>query len=226
MEFPLSGLTGAGGHGNLCVFDLMPSSTKTLLQSIMEPDMLDPLSFVYGQGRWTRPWTWRAEAVLCPTFADLPDDFSDLDTDLGGWLERVSVGTTRDEQFSWIPMQRATVVYDSSLYESPDVDALVLRHKLDGGAFTWALPGGGSVDAYTPAGEVLQRTGEHMLVKWRDLDSGAPPLYQWAAYRLDVDGLAIKWGSFALSAAAAVQPIFGPSEPCDDSVVLCYEHGD
>jgi hypothetical protein len=70
-----------------------------------------------------------------------------------------------------------------------------------------------------------------MLVKWSDLDSGAspptaPPLYQWAAYRLDVDGLAIKWGSFALTAGAAVQPILGPSEPCDDGVVLCYEHGD
>jgi hypothetical protein len=70
-----------------------------------------------------------------------------------------------------------------------------------------------------------------MLVKWSDLDFGAPPptappLYQWAAYRLDVDGLAIKWGSFALTAGAAVQPILGPSEPCDDGVVLCYEHGD
>jgi hypothetical protein len=38
------------------------------------------------------------------------------------------------------------------------------------------------------------------------------------------DGLTVKWGNFASSQGGALPPTLLPTDPCDDTTVLCYDH--
>ena len=156
--------------------------------------------------------------------AEIPRGFGALYSQLGAWFERESSGTTQDEIFAFAPIAKETAVYDPLLYDPSDPDAFVRRQRAFGAPdFVWMMPGGGSVSPIRPAGELLELTADIMLIKWRETGFGAP-VYQRAAFRLDEDGLAIKWGVFGATAPAAIAPTLEPAEPCDDLTVICYDH--
>ncbi|MCJ7753036.1 MAG: hypothetical protein MUP13_00585, partial [Thermoanaerobaculales bacterium] len=92
--------------------------------------------------------------------------------------------------------------------------------------FSWTMPDASEVDTFYPAGELLQRTSSSLLVLWRDIGWVGGNVYQAAAYRLDENGLTVKWGPFAATSAAALAaaPTLGPAEPCDETTVICYNH--
>jgi hypothetical protein len=48
--------------------------------------------------------------------------------------------------------------------------------------------------------------------------------YQRATYLLDELGLKVAWGAFAETPGAANQPTLTGAEPCDDLLILCYDH--
>ncbi len=141
----------------------------------------------------------------------------------GGWSERSEPGATVDELFSFVPIDKSAAVYDPANYDSVAVSHLVIRN-LQPGPYSWMMPDGTTADVFLAVGEVLERSADAMLVKWRDFNATNPVVYQRLAYRLDTSGLTIEWGNFASTSGAAVLPTLLPADPCDDASVLCYDH--
>ena len=150
------------------------------------------------------------------------DDFSSIHGRLGGWLERPSPRTTPDETFSIVAIQKGSALYDPALYDSAAVTHLVTRQKKNA-PFQWQMPDGSWVAPFSPAGEVLEEGPDSLLIKWSDVWSGGA-VYQRAAYRLDGQGLTVRWGDFAADRFAAVAPVLSPGTSCNDADVLCYDH--
>ncbi len=149
-----------------------------------------------------------------------------VDTPLGGWYERTDAGTVSDELVSFAPIAMETGLYNPSSYQ-PGTDTLILRQRdYNVGPFSWAMPDSSVLEAWYPAGELVERTPSSLLVLWRDLGWSGGDVYQAAAYRLDEDGLTIEWGPFTTtpSAAQASAPTLDPGEPCDETAVICYNH--
>ncbi len=223
MEFTNNAVVDSSEF-NVCTYRLFDSAKEHTLQAAMDVDMLNPNSQRYATGFQYAPWMWRAEGRACMNPAEIPRGFGSLYSQLGAWFERASDGTTQDEIFAFAPIAKDTAVYDPLLYDPIDPDAFVRRQRAFGAPdFVWDMPGGGSVSPIRPGGELLDLTPEVMLIKWRDTGFGAP-VYQRAAYRLDEDGLTIKWGIFGANAPDATAPTLGPAELCDDLTVICYDH--
>jgi hypothetical protein len=223
MEFTNNSVVDSAEF-NVCTYRLLASAKEDALQAAMDIDMLDPDSQRYASGFTYPLWLWRAEGRACMNPAEIPRGFGALYSQLGAWFERPSGGTTQDEIFAYAPIAKDTAVYDPLLYDPMDPDAFVRRQRALGAPdFVWMMPGGGDVSPVRPAGELLELTADVMLIKWREIGfSGS--VYQRAAYRLDEDGLTIKWGVFGATAPDAIAPILGLAEPCDDLTVICYDH--
>jgi len=216
------------GEGNdlsadFCVYRFLDGSRRGELQTVMDSDMLDLDSLRYRDRHFTERWQWTAQGSLCQAESLLPRDFSDLYTNLGGWFERPESATIADELFSFVPIDKMAAAYDPSNYDSGAVDHLAIR-GLWPPPYSWLMPDGTTANAFLPVGEVIERSSDELLIQWRDLNATNPVVYQRAAYRLDNDGLTLKWGNFAASAGAAVSPILLVTDPCDDTTVLCYDH--
>lgn len=209
--------------GDFCIYRFLTTSRQDELQSVMDKDMLDSASLRYRNRDFTDRWRWTAQGGLCQAESLLPRDFSSLYTRLGGWFERPEAGATADELFSFVPIDKTAAAYDPENYDSASISHLIIR-DLTPPPFAWTMPDATVANVFLPAGEVIELTGNTMLIKWRDLNPTNAEAFQRAAYRLDENGLIIKWGSFASSAPAALQPVLAVSEPCDDTTVLCYDH--
>ncbi len=223
LEFQVPHSLGGDLGADFCPFRFYTSARRAELQATMDADMLDPASQRYRESEFHERWHWTSQGGLCQAENPLPLDFSDLYTRFGGWTERIEAGTTRDELFAFVPIDRTAAVYDPANYDSPDVTHLVLRNRQPG-LFSWTMPDATVAIVYLPVGEVLERSDEAMLVQWRDLNASNPAVFQRLAYRLDASGLTIEWGNVASTAAGALPPTLLPGEPCDDTVVLCYDH--
>jgi hypothetical protein len=223
MEFTNNAVVDSSEF-NVCTYRLFASAKEDALQAAMNTDMLNPDSQRYASGFTYPLWLWRAEGRACMNPAEMPRGFGALYSRLGAWFERESTGTTQDEIFAYAPIAKDTAVYDPLLYDPLDPDTFVRRQRAFGAPdFVWMMPGGGSVSPIRPAGELLELTADVMLIKWREIGFGNP-VYQRAAYRLDEDGITIKWGVFGATAPDATAPTLGPTEPCDDLTVTCYDH--
>jgi hypothetical protein len=224
MEFRFEGPVGDASD-SVCEFAHMRPARRAALQTVLAADVANPRSRRYTAPSNPQRWVWAAETALCLAYSRSPRGFDSLHTALGGWFERPSSGTTADELFSIFPIARTGSAYDPALYSSPAVTHLVLRRRRnDAGPFTWTLPGGVVVHPFYPNGEVLGETSTSLLLVWRDIVTVGDAWYQRAAYRLDAQGLSVKWGALAASPAAAVLPTLDPAEACDDATVLCYDH--
>lgn len=231
IEFFVTVENGAEQSAATCAYALLPRAKRQAMAAVLTADMLNPASLRYEENDFKRPWKYRAEAALCnggDYFYRDASDFSSLHGQLGGWYERAEPGTTPDEQFSIIPIQKGAAAYDPSLYDvkrgtTEPVDYLVGRDRA-GGPYRWTIPGLGVRDVWYPAGEVLDLTHAEMTIKWREL-TGPPgiSLYQRAAFELDpASGLKVKWGPLSPSLAGAIAPVLAPGEACNDTTVLCY----
>lgn len=89
--------------------------------------------------------------------------------------------------------------------------------------YIWTMPDASVVTPLLPAGEVISETADSLLVKWREIWTGGAA-YQRAAFRLDSQGLKVKWGDFSATAGGAVPPPLGAAEACNDANVICYDH--
>ena len=225
IEFQAPFHLGGGGDlgGDFCVYRFFSGPRRDELQAVMDADMLDPDSQRYRDRTFYERWQWTAQGGLCQAENPLPEDFSDLYTRLGGWTERVAPDTTVDELFSFVPIDRSAAVYDPANYDSAAVSHLVIRNRQPG-PYSWLMPDGSTAIVFLAVGEVLDRSADAMLLKWRDLSATNPVVYQRVAYRLDATGLTIKWGNFASVPGAALPPTLLPGDPCDDTTVLCYDH--
>ena len=224
MEFNVSAVV-EGRLINVCVFGLMDGTRRDAYETVMEADMADPASQRY-RIRFERPeWPWRAEAALCNSEWQGDTDFSSLFTSLGGWYERDDAGTVSDELVAFAPISMDTAPYEPASYET-GTETLILRQRAYPQFFSWTMPDASEIEAFYPAGELLQRTSSSLLVLWRDIGWVGGNVYQAAAYRLDENGLTVKWGPFAATSAAALAaaPTLGPAEPCDETTVICYNH--
>ncbi len=226
MEFNVSAVV-EGRLINACVFGLMDDIRRDPYGVVMEADMADPDSQRFRPRFEQLQWAWRAEAALCNAQWQGDTDFSSLFTNLGGWYERTDAGTVSDELVAFAPIATETGQYDPSSYE-PGTDTLILRQRADYQPFSWTMPDTSVIETSEPAGELLQRTSSSLLILWRDIGWAGGGVYQAAAYRLDQDGLTIKWGPFATTSAAALAaaPTLGPAEPCAETTVLCYDHNE
>jgi hypothetical protein len=225
IEFQVPFSLGEGGNlgSDYCVYRFFSAGRRIELQAVMDADMLDPDSQRYRDRLFYDRWQWAAQGGLCQAENLLPRDFSDLYTRFGGWFERSEPGTTVDELFSFVPIDRSSAVYDSANYDSAAVAHLVIRN-LQPGPYSWMMPDGTTAEVYLAVGEVLERNADAMLIKWRDFNASNPVVYQRLAHRLDNDGLTIEWGNFAATTGAALQPTLLPGDPCEDTTVLCYDH--
>jgi len=206
-----------------CVFRFFSGSRRSELQAVMDADMLDLNSQRYRDRLFYERWHWTAQGGLCQAENPLPRDFSDLYTSLGGWPERIEPGTTVDELFSFVPIDKSATVYDPANYDSATVSHLVIRN-LQPGPYSWMMPDSTTAEVFVAVGEVIERSADAMLIKWRDFNVTNPVVYQRLAYRLDTNGLTIEWGNFASTPGAALPPTLLPGDPCDDTTVLCYDH--
>ncbi len=225
IEFSVPLNLGGGQElaSDFCIFRFQTANRRNELQAVMDTDMLDPTSLRYRDRSYTNRWQWSAEGGLCQTESALPRDFSDLYTRLGGWFERPEAGTTADELFSFVPIDKEAAAYNPSNYDSVDVSHLVIRHA-SSGPFSWLMPDTTLANPYFPVGEVIAQSDDELSIKWRDLNASNAVAYQRVAYRLDSAGLTLKWGNFAATPGTAVSPILLISDPCDDSTVLCHDH--
>ncbi len=227
MEFNVSAIV-RGGLVNACVFGLVNSGRSNAYRVVMEADMVDPSSQKYRPRFELRDWTWQAECALCNSPWHSGYDFSSLFTNLGGWFERNDVGTVSDEIVAFAPIAVETGLYNPSAYQ-PGTDTLIIRQRAySTGPYLWTMPDSSVLEAYYPAGELMERTPSSLLIFWRDIGWSGGDVYQAAAYRLDEEGLTIEWGPFATSpgAAQAAAPTLDPTEPCTESTVICYNHNE
>ncbi len=218
-QLPIPGNLGA----DFCIYRFLAATRRAELQATMDFDMLDPGSQRYRDGPFWRRWQWSAQGGLCQAESLLPRDYSSLYTRLGGWYERSEPGTTVDELFSFIPIDRVAAAYDAASYDSPAVDHLAIRF-LWPGPYSWSMPDGTTATVFQATGEVLARDAGAMLVKWRELNATNPFVYQRVAYLLDGAGLKAKWGNLAATPGGALQPTLLPGDPCNDADTLCYDH--
>lgn len=226
MEWIMGGYTSGGDIADPCFYDFISPADRTAHQAILDADMTDPDAYAY-EWEGLRPWQYRAEAELCAIHSEFPVDFGALTTRRGGWFERETPGVSRDEILAYIPIRKDVAAYDPLLYHSPDAVALIHRKRTEGALFSWTMPDLTIAEPYWPSGEILTDDGAAWLIKWRTtgLANGDDMVvFQRAAYRLDATGLTVKWGPFANSEAAAVQPVLSPAEACDGSAVVCYDH--
>lgn len=226
MEFFYFGPVGTDSSDR-CFYDTLARSKHRDLQAMLVADMADPLSQLFRNPLFqSAKWRWTAESRLCMAASRLPRDFSDLYTDLGGWFETETPAIAHDEIVAFAPMARDTAAYDPARYDSPAVNMLVTRRHAFFAPFRWLLPGDTvPLVVSPPHGEILDRTPDTLLVKWRDLGRGGPFVYQRATYLLDSAGLKINWsGNFASTAAAAIAPAPAAGVSCDGISVICYDH--
>ncbi len=223
FQAPFGLSDGPDLSADFCIYRFLSGSRRDELQAVMDTDMLDPDSLRYRDRAFTTRWQWTAQGGLCQAESLLPRDFSDLYTNLGGWFERPEPGTTADELFSFVPIDKGAGAYDSSNYASSAVNHLVIRNIWPP-PYSWLMPDATTAMPFFPTGEVIERTSDELLIKWRDLNVTNPVVYQRAAHRLDANGLTIKWGNFATSPGGAVSPMLLITDPCDDTIVLCYDH--
>jgi hypothetical protein len=227
MEFFVGAPVG-NGNAQVCPFAVMGGERADAIQQVMDTDMADPRSQRYGGVRRINFWQWSAEGRACMAYSPLPQDFTALYTNLGGWFEVDGPSTTSDEMVGFAPIAREAAMYNPGRYHSPAVDMLVVRERSTG-PFVWQMPDGALVSAWEAAGEVLDRSGGVLLVKfrglpWTDGSAFPVPVYQRSSYILGADGLKIRWGAFARNAASAAAPALAPSTPCNDTDVICYDH--
>ncbi len=212
----------------VCYFELMAPAERTALQGIIDADMANPNSQRYRPVQNER-WRWAAEGRLCMAYSDLPRDFSGLYTALGGWFEVDGPLTSSDEIVSFCPIATDTQSYDPQLYDPANCGYLLLRQRTYGLFHTWLMPDHKRLEVLYPAAEILELGEKHLLLKWRDLGykggrSDEVSVYQRASYKLDTNGLKIKWGNLSESITGAIQPVLMPGEPCNDTSVICYNH--
>ena len=227
MEFFYFGPVGSES-ADRCFYAALARSKQRDLQTMLVGDMADPMSQLFRAPLFqSAKWRWTAESRLCMAPSRVPRDFSDLYTDLGGWFETDSPTIASDEIVAFAPVAKDTLAYDPARYDSPAVSMLVTRRHASGGVFHWVLPGSALQQVVSPPhGEILERTPDTLLVKWRDLQApGGTSFYQRATYALDATGLKINWsGTLVASAAAAVAPGSAGGVPCDGTLVVCYDH--
>jgi hypothetical protein len=226
MEFTVPHTLAHGGEqfgGDFCVFRFVGPARRAALQAVLDADLADPASLRWRDFPSQPRWTFAAEGGLCQSESILPRDFSALHTNLGGWYERDEAGTTANELWSFVPIDRDAAAYDPASYDSAAVAHLVVR-ATDPPPFVWTMPDATIANAFLPAGELLELGAAAMLVKWRNLNASNPAVYQRAAWQLAADGLKIEWGNFSATPGGALLPMLLPGEPCDDSAVLCYDH--
>lgn len=196
--------------GESCFYDYLPFSLETTLQDAMTRDMLDPDSQRYRCPTCSR-WRWRAEGRLCMAPSILPRDFSDLYTNLGGWFEKDDGPIVSNEIVAFAPIAKDVRTYTPSFYPR-GVDMLILRQPAYHGC-----------SVCLPVGEIIERTANSLLIRWRE-GGMLVPAYQRAAYLLDSGGLKIWWGNFAATAEGALLPALSADTPCDGVAVVCYDH--
>ena len=212
--------------GEGCFYDYLPFELRTTLQDAMIMDMLDPVSQRYRCPSCPR-WKWQAEGRLCMAPSSTPRDFSDLYTNLGGWFEKDSGPILSNEIVAFAPIARDVRTYTRSFYP-PGVSMLILRQPDGHGCFSWDLPSASGTGTElrrvcSATGEILERSANALLIRWREGGLLAPA-YQRAAYVLDSGGLKISWGSFSATAAGAFLPALSADTPCDGVTVVCYDH--
>jgi hypothetical protein len=210
-----------GTSDKVCLYAHLPGSVRSSLQGVLNADMADPASQRFDQS--PRRWEWSAEGRLCLAYWALPQDFSGLFTNLGGWFKVDRPGSSPDQLVGFAPIATDTASYDASLYE-PATRVLVTRLQAFGAPFTWNLPGLGPTSVFYPSGEILEATSGGLLIKWRTTGLADIEAYQRAAYLLDRSGLKIAWGPFASSAAGATLPAVTAATACDETSVICYDH--
>jgi hypothetical protein len=225
MEFMFYAQFGRA-TGGACYYDNLPFGLQTTLQDAMTADMLDPVSQRFRCPSCPR-WKWLAEGRLCMASSIFPSDFSDLYTHLGGWFERDDAGIASNEIVAFAPIAKDVRTYNPAFY-SPGVNMLVLRQPEGRGCVSWLVPNAAGTGmelrpVCSAAGEVLERTADALLIKWRDGGLLAP-VYQRAAYVLDSRGLKIAWGNFAAAASGAVLPVLFAATACDGVTIVCYDH--
>jgi hypothetical protein len=227
MEFFVAAPVG-NDSAQVCPFAVMAGERAEAIQHVMDADMADARSQRYGGVRRISLWQWSAEGRACMAYSPLPRDFTALYTNLGGWFELDGPSTTSDEMVGFAPIARDAAIYNPGRYHSAAVDMLVVRER-NSGPFTWQMPDGALVSTWEATGEVLDRSGGVLLVKfrglpWTDGSTTLKPVYQRARYILDADGLKVRWGAFARDATGAAAPALAPSTPCNDADVICYDH--
>ncbi|MEZ5312675.1 MAG: hypothetical protein R2862_02980 [Thermoanaerobaculia bacterium] len=223
IEYQVRFSLGNDMGADFCTFRFFTPDRQAELQAVADADMLDPDSQRYRDRIFYERWHWTAQGSLCQAENPFPRDFSDLYTRLGGWIERLDPGLVSDELFGFIPIDRASAVYDPANYDSPAVTHLVLRNHQPT-PYSWTMPDATTAIVFVAVGEVLERDADSMLIKWRDLNATNPVVYQRVSYRLDSVGLTAEWGNFASTPGGAVLPTLLPGDPCDETTVLCYDH--
>jgi hypothetical protein len=218
MEFAL---IGPAFVDRVCVYAHLPQPVQASLQSVLDAEMADPLAQRFVPT--PRVWEWSAEGRLCMAYSLQPQDFSELYTNLGGWFEADKPGSPPDEMVGFAPIATDVASYDASRYE-PTTRMLVARRRAYGAPFTWTLPGTGPTQVFYPGGEIVDRTGGSLLIKWRTTGLADIVAYQRAAFLLGRNGLKIAWGPFASTAEGAALPALSAGTPCDDEDVICYDH--
>ncbi|MBW2257543.1 MAG: hypothetical protein JRI25_23505 [Deltaproteobacteria bacterium] len=197
----------------------LPDDQQDQLAEIQVTEALDPDAFRYT-GEYAPEWLWRAEIVLWTTDLVPWEDFSSIHANLGGWWETDGAGCTAvgphcDTLFAIFRLQRDSVVYDATLYDSASVAWLVHRAYADD---TWAF--GEVLDPAEP-----DPVAGTLLVKWRPYDGDIE--YQGIAYRVISAErlLKIRWGSPAASREAATVPAMpDETDPCDGDALTCHNH--
>jgi hypothetical protein len=226
MEFAMIGPVMGFESSNVCIYEFMPRAVHSRLQQALDDEMANPDSLRFERIQSQR-WIWSAEGRACNAYSPLPDDFSSLDTRLGGWYE--TGGAVSDELVSFVTMARDTASFDRTLYDPANIGQLIRRMHAFAGPWNWSMPDGSTARPAFPAGELLERTDSSFLVKWRDIGyrdaSGAQrPAYQWASYLLGPMGLKVSWGPFLDAPHLGTPPVLTAAMPCNGNNVVCYDH--
>jgi hypothetical protein len=223
MEFAMFGPVWPPRQADVCIYEFMPRHKHVTLQQILDAEIANPESLRFERVR-PQIWLWAAEQRACNAYSTLPDDFSSLDTRLGGWFEQAAPSS--DEIVSFVRIARDTRSYNPALYDPRNIGQLVRRMHAFAAPFSWVMPDGTTARPFMPAGEVLDRTASTLLIKWRDLvyPRTGGVAYQWASYRLRDTGLIVRWGPFLDAPAAGGPPVLTDSTPCNGLEVVCYDH--
>jgi hypothetical protein len=214
------------GRGEtFCFFDLVDPAIKAAAQASLTAAMLDPSNPRYGAAQRSK-WQWRAEGRTCLARSTFPMDSSALTTNLGGWWKRPPPAGDGDELLAFAPFAKDVPAYDPALYTTPQIDTLLVRQR-SSAAPPFVVPSpAGPWQVPRLEGEILDPTPTTLLVRWRDVQTnpGSFDVYQRAAFALRPDGLAMRWGPFATSAATATAPALSDADACGAPGVDCYGH--
>ena len=226
MQFALRE-TFPGTIERVCIYDHLAPPVKEALQSTFDADAADPGSQIFAS--FPMRWQWAAETKLCRAYSPLPEDFSSLTGNFGGWASLED--TVPSEMVAFVEIEKDAASYEPSLYTSPDVTMLIARLRPLGSTlpFRFVVPGVPVIDAQYPAGEILELTDSSLLVKWRTANTPDDiTLYERALYIRDENGLKVRWGQFALTQVGAVPPPEGLTvgTMCNAIDVVCYDRTD